>query len=325
MVRSRLRSLVVLCALAVAGPAAAEVPVPGNPWPWPTLKTWLEGGPSSVDTAGKVVVHWFCKPKSEACKDDLARVFNMREQSTSIYVIAYVAGSKRDAGKLDPVRGEVGAGAVAYGKPVMQLVKKLGFASMPVSIVVGVDGKVALVTTTADLDQLDARDAKVAELVKGVTEFKTTQTGPTTPIKPGDKFELGIDVSLASWLTWNNMLPEVFLTTLAARPHLRRQDEARRRRQRQRQPPEGVVHLLVDRQGRLRGPRRAALRLRRAQQGHRRRRGQRVLEVRRPAVAPRVTGRAGHGVRRRAVLTRVHSGWRSAARRPSSTRASSPW
>ncbi len=214
MVRSRLRSLVVLCALAVAGPAAAEVPVPGNPWPWPTLKTWLEGGPSSVDTAGKVVVHWFCKPKSEACKDDLARVFNMREQSTSIYVIAYVAGSKRDAGKLDPVRGEVGAGAVAYGKPVMQLVKKLGFASMPVSIVVGVDGKVALVTTTADLDQLDARDAKVAELVKGVTEFKTTQTGPTTPIKPGDKFELGVDVSLATWLTWNNMVPEVFLTTL---------------------------------------------------------------------------------------------------------------
>lgn len=214
MVRPRLRSLVVLCALAVAGPAAAEVPVPGNPWPWPTLKTWLEGGPSSVDTAGKIVVHWFCKPKSEACKDDLARVFNMREQSTSIYVIAYVAGSKRDAGKLDPVRGEVGAGAVAYGKPVMQLVKKLGFASMPVSIVVGVDGKVALVTTTADLDQLDARDAKVAELVKGVTEFKTTQTGPTTPIKPGDKFELGVDVSLASWLTWNNMLPEVFLTTL---------------------------------------------------------------------------------------------------------------
>lgn len=214
MLRTSLRSLVILCALALAAPAVADVPVTGNPWPWPTLKTWLEGGPSSVDTAGKIVVHWFCKPKLDACKDDLARIYNMREKGTSVYVIAYIAGSKRDATKLDPVRGEVGAGAVAYGKPVMQLVKKLGFASMPVSIVVGVDGKVALVTTTADLDQLDARDAKVAALVKDVQEFRTSQSAPTTPVKPGDKFELGVDVALAPWLTWNNMVPEVFIDTL---------------------------------------------------------------------------------------------------------------
>ncbi|MBK9033271.1 MAG: hypothetical protein IPL61_18695 [Myxococcales bacterium] len=56
---------------------------------------------------------------------------------------------------------------------------------MPVSIVVGTEGKVQLVTTTADLDQLDARDAKVAALVKEAsTKFDTTQSGPTAPIKP---------------------------------------------------------------------------------------------------------------------------------------------
>ena len=208
-------SLVVWAAVALgAGTAAADVPVPGSAWPWPTLKSWLEGAPTSVDTAGKVVVHWFCKPKVEACKDDLARIYNMREQGTSIYVIAYIAGSGRDAKKLDPVRGEVGAGAVAYGPQVTKLVKKLGFAAMPVSIVVGTDSKVALVTTTADLDQLDARDAKIAELVKGIHEFDTTQRGPTAPLKIGEKFELGVEVTLAPWLVWSNMIPEVFLSTV---------------------------------------------------------------------------------------------------------------
>ncbi|MBK9032117.1 MAG: hypothetical protein IPL61_12495 [Myxococcales bacterium] len=215
MVRPSSRSLAVLAALALcAGTAAADVPVPGNPWPWPTLKSWLEGAPVKADTAGKVVVHWFCKPKVEACKDDLARIYNMRETGTMVYVIAYIGGTARDAKKLDPVRGEVGAGAVAYGKPVIKLLKELGFGAMPVSIVVGTEGKVQLVTTTADLDQLDARDAKVAALVKGIHEFDTTQSGPTAPIKPGDKFDVGVEVKLATWLNWNNMVPEVFLTTL---------------------------------------------------------------------------------------------------------------
>ncbi|MEZ4404010.1 MAG: hypothetical protein R3B06_28570 [Kofleriaceae bacterium] len=213
---ARPRILISLAALALAATTAtatADVPVPGNAWSWPTLKSWLGGGPVRDDAAGKVVVHWFCKAKVEACKDDLARIFNMREAGTGVYVIAYIAGSKRDAGKLDPVRGEVGAGAVAYGRPVMALVKQLGFAAMPVSIVVGTDNKVALVTTTADLDQLDARDAKVAELVKGITEFTTTPTGPAT-VKVGTKFQLTVDVMLSSWLTFNNMVPEVFLTTI---------------------------------------------------------------------------------------------------------------
>jgi hypothetical protein len=198
----------------VAGTAHADVPVVGNTWSWPTLKTWLDSAPSSADTAGKIVVHWFCRAKVEACKDDLARIYNMREQGTSVYVIAYIAGSKRDAIKLDPVRGEIGAGAVAFGKPVMTLVKQLGFAAMPVSIVVDTNGQVALVTTTADLDQLDARDAKVAALVKDVHEFGTTQTAPTGPVKVNAKFELGVQIDLAAWLAFNNMVPEVFLTNL---------------------------------------------------------------------------------------------------------------
>lgn len=218
MVRTSLRSLVVLGALAgfaaTASTAAADVPVPGNAWAWPTLKSWLEGAPVPADTAGKVVVHWFCKPKVEACKDDLARIYNMRDSTTTVYVIAYINGSARDAKKLDPVRGEVGAGAVAYGAPVKKLMKTLGFAAVPVSIVVDTEGKVALVTTTGDLDQLDARDAKIADLVKGITEFTTTQQGPTMPIKAGDTFPVSVEVKLASWLAWNNMVPEVFLTTV---------------------------------------------------------------------------------------------------------------
>jgi hypothetical protein len=94
-------------------------------------------------------------------------------------------------------------------------VKKMGFAAaMPVSIVVDTDGKVVLVTTTGNLDQLDARDAKVAALVKAVTEFTTRTTGPTAPIKPGAKFDVGVEVQLAGWLSYNAMIPEVFIPTL---------------------------------------------------------------------------------------------------------------
>jgi len=215
---SPMRWLLPICAaaflVASARPASADVPVTGSAWPWPKLKDWLDGAPVATDTAGKIVVHWFCKPKVEACKDDLARIYNMREQG-NVYVIAYVLGSKRDGKKLDPVRAEVGAGAVGYGKSVTALVKQLGFgAAMPVSVVVDTDGKIALITTTGDLDQLDARDAKVAELVKRVTEFTTKTTGPTTVQKVNAKFELAVQIQLSSWLAYNNMIPEVFIATL---------------------------------------------------------------------------------------------------------------
>jgi hypothetical protein len=207
----------VVAALALvataAAPAHADTPSIGDVWVWPTAKEWLEGQPSGNDSAGKVVVHWFCKPKVEDCKIDLARIYNMREQG-SIYVVAYINGSKRDAQKLDPVRGDVGAGAVAYGKSVAALFKKMSIgAALPMSIVLDVDGKVALVTYTGDPDQLDARDKKVASLVDAIKVFDVRGTCPVTPIKKGERFELNITAEIASWLTFDSSVqPEIKLT-----------------------------------------------------------------------------------------------------------------
>lgn len=217
MLRGMIRKLAPLfILLAVTGTAQAqEKPEVGQTWVWPSLKDWLEGGPVGSDAAGKVVVHWFCKPRSEDCKTDLARIFNMREQSTSVYVIAYVNGSKRDATKLDPVRGEVGAGAVAYGKPVATLIKKLGIsgAAMPMSVVVGTDGKVAIITYTGDPDQLDMRDKKVTALVDAIKLFTISSAGPPGQPKKGVPFELSLGGELAPWLEYEaTPAPEVKLT-----------------------------------------------------------------------------------------------------------------
>ena len=158
-----------------------------------------------TDTAGKVVVHWFCKPKSEDCKTDLARIFNMREQGSNVYVIAYINGTKRDALKLDPVRGEVGAGAVAFGKPVATLLKQLGIsaAALPMSVVQDVDGKVALITYTGDPDQLDLRDKKVASLVAAIKIFTVSTSGPTAAVTKGVPFTLSASAELAPWLDYD--------------------------------------------------------------------------------------------------------------------------
>lgn len=216
--KPRLASFVLaVAALAVVAPpgaAHADKPEVGKPWLFPTLKDWLEGTPVGTDTLGKVVVHWFCKPKSEDCKTDLARIYNMREQG-NVYVIAYINGTKRDALKLDPVRGEVGAGAVAFGKPVATLLKVLGVstAAMPMSVVVDVDGKVALITYTGDPDQLDLRDKKVASLVDAIKIFTVTTAGPTVAVTKGASFQLSLAVELAPWLEYDgSVTPEVKLT-----------------------------------------------------------------------------------------------------------------
>lgn len=195
-----------------AATARAETPAIGEVWVWPSAKDWLEGAPNGNDAAGKVVVHWFCKPRVEDCTTDLARIFHMREQG-SIYVIAYINGSKRDAQKLDPVRGEVGAGAVAYGKSVAALFKKMSIGTaLPMSIVLDVDGKVALVTFNGDPDQLDARDAKVASLVGAIKTFAVQGTGPSAPVKKGERFELAVTAELASWLAFDSSVkPEIKL------------------------------------------------------------------------------------------------------------------
>jgi len=207
----RLVCLAVGAALAVPAVAAAEPPEVGRPWPWPTVKTWLEGSPVAADTAGKVVVHWFCQPRLEACTDDLARLFNMREQG-KVYVIAYIAGGKRDAMRLDPIRGEVGAGAVSFGKPLARMFARLGLAA-PTSIVVDVAGKVALVSSGGDPDTLDARDQKVRSLVAAIHEF--TARGEVAPVsKLGQRFELKLSVELASWLTIDRSVEPVLTITV---------------------------------------------------------------------------------------------------------------
>lgn len=211
-----LSAVCVLLALATqAAPAAADIPIVGQPWPAPTLKSWLEGSPSPDDQIGKVVVHWFCKPKLEACLDDLARMYNMREQYQRIYVIAYINGTARDAKKLDPVRGDIGAGAVAFGKPVAALMKSMGIgpATMPMSIVIGTDGKVAMVTTTGDPEQLDRRDRKIAELIAAVHEFTLGTFAPGGTVKVGQSFELGVSIELASWLHFTSDQPATMTIT----------------------------------------------------------------------------------------------------------------
>ncbi len=201
--------------LATAAPAAAGIPIVGQPWPQPTLKSWLGAVPSADDAAGKVVIHWFCKPKSDPCRDDLARIFNMREQSNKVYVVAYINGTAKDAGKLDPVRGDVGSGAVAYGKPVAALMKAMGIgpSTLPMAIVVGTDGNVVMVTTTGDPELLDRRDATIATLINGAHEYTLGAFSPKGTVKVGQSFEVGVRIELATWLRFAPDRPAVLTVT----------------------------------------------------------------------------------------------------------------
>ncbi len=177
---------------------------------WPKLQ-WMYDAPSAKDAAGKVVVHWFCAPKVAACTDDLARLVTLRDAGR-VYIVAYInAASNRDAKKLDPIRESegVGRGTVAFGPGVAKLVKQLGVGTGPASIVVDVDGKVAMISPTGDASQLDARDAKVNALIGAIKEYTTSQDGPVTA-KAGDKFNLSIKVQLAGWLGYSKSRPPEF-------------------------------------------------------------------------------------------------------------------
>ncbi len=195
-------SLLVLGLLAATA-AAQGMPKVGDPM---TLNlgdaktTWSYNAPNPNDAAGRVVIHWFCTPKVAACVDDLARIVTLREAG-GVYVIAYIDGSQRDAKKLDPIRESegVGRGTVATGATVKKLFKQLGIKKGPASIVVGVDGKVKAVTTSGDINELDARDSEIKELVDEVKPFTTTTKGPTTA-KAGEKMTFSIAVQLAPWL-----------------------------------------------------------------------------------------------------------------------------
>jgi hypothetical protein len=184
------------------------------PVDWPKL-TWSFGTPSGTDSAGRVVIHWFCTPKVEACADDLARIVTMRENG-GVYIVAYLNGSQRATKTLDPIRGSegVGRGAVASGAGVKKLFKKLGIAKGPHSIVVDVDGKVKMVSTSGDLNELAARDAVVKQLIEAVRPYTASNDGPKVA-KPGAKLTFQIKIQLPSWNSFTQKTPMQFELTAA--------------------------------------------------------------------------------------------------------------
>lgn len=193
-------------------PAVGETLAPNGAPTWPSKLDWLYDLPSFPDSTGKVVLHWFCSPKISTCTEDLARVVTLKENSR-VYIVAYINGSRADAKKLDPIRETegVGRGTVAYGRNVGALMKKLGAAG-PVSIVVGLDGKVAFTTTGSGPADLDARDAKVTTLSNGIKDYTFTSEGPKV-VKPDDKFRLGMTIKLASYLKYSKRTPAEFKLT----------------------------------------------------------------------------------------------------------------
>jgi hypothetical protein len=180
---------------------------------WPKL-AWMYEAPSANDAAGRVVVHWFCSPSPKkvatGCADDLARIVALRDTG-HVYVVAYLAGSEREAKKLDPIRESegIGKGTVAYGPGVVKLMKQLGVTEG--AVVVDVDGKVKAVTTSGDLNELDARDKVVNDMIAGIKDFTTSHDGPATA-KIGDKFQLVFKVQLASWLVFNQKAADFVVT-----------------------------------------------------------------------------------------------------------------
>ncbi len=201
-----------------APPVTATLPVAGetvtvigsSTW---GKRTWLYADPSQKDAAGKVVIHWFCSPKVKACADDLARIVTLKENDR-VYIVAHIAGTKGQAKKLDPIRESegVGRGTVAFGPAVTKMMKQMSITG-PASIVVDLDGKVALVATGATPAELDARDKKVGEIIATIKEYVATPSASPKGIKPGDKFTLSVSVKLASWLTYSTKAPSEFKLT----------------------------------------------------------------------------------------------------------------
>lgn len=201
----------------LALPKVGDTLAPNGMPDWPQKLEWLYGDPSFKDATGKIVLYWFCSPKLDGCTEDLARIVTLKENNPRVYIIAYVDAPKGEAKKLDPIRETegVGRGTVAYGKQTISLIRRLGVTG-PVSIVVGLDNKVALVTTGAAPADLDARDAKAVALANAIKDFTTSSTGPTV-VKAGDKFQLSMTIKLASWLKFSKRTPPVFKLTAPPR------------------------------------------------------------------------------------------------------------
>jgi hypothetical protein len=214
----RLTSFVAGCLVlaSLAAPARADLPKVGDTFVVATdAKTqWMYDDPSTAEAAGKIVIHWFCTPKIAACQDELARLVTLRDDAR-VYIIAYIDGTAKDAKKLDPIRESegIGRGTVAYGASVKKLIKQLGVPMMPASVVVDVDGTVALTTTGIAVEELDARDAKVKALSNAIKAYTMDQSGPTT-VKAGESFALTLKIQIAKWLTFSQKSPMEFTLTV---------------------------------------------------------------------------------------------------------------
>lgn len=213
----RLLCLALVLAAAPAVADTAQMPHAGellseNGTPaWPKMD-WLYGAPNTADLAGKVVVHWFCGVKIKECKDDLARVIALRDAGR-VYVIAYLDATKAQIKQLDPINESegVGRGTVAWGRGPIKLMKDLGIKG-PMSVVVDVDGKVALVSQGSTATEFDKRDAKVTELVGKIKDYTWSANDPKTAA-PNEKFQLSVTVKLAPWLTYSKSEPPTFALT----------------------------------------------------------------------------------------------------------------
>lgn len=197
-------------------PSVGGTLAPNGAPDWPQKLDWLYDVPSFKDATGKIVLHWFCAPKIDACTEDLARVTTLKEQNGRVYVIAYINGTKVDAKKLDPIRAEegVGRGTVAFGRNVGSMMKRMGIPG-PASIVVGLDSKVAFATTGSGPADLDARDAKVISLARAIKDYTTSSDGPKL-VKPGAKFQLAMKIKLSPWLKFSKRTPAEFKLTVSS-------------------------------------------------------------------------------------------------------------
>jgi hypothetical protein len=207
MIRRLALAAFVLGIASTTAFAQASMPKVGDtlelaPGAW-GVQSWTFGSPSTTDAAGKVVIHWFCTPKVPACIDDLARIVTLKENG-GVYIVAYVNGTARDAKKLDPIRESegVGRGTVATGAGVKKLFKGLGIAKGPQSIIVDVDGKVKAITTSGDINELDARDTIVKTLIEAVKPYTVTNEGAKTG-NPTSKLTFTIRVQLSPWLSFS--------------------------------------------------------------------------------------------------------------------------
>ena len=178
---------------------------------WPKMD-WLYDVPSATDAAGKIVVLWFCGPKVKTCADDLAHLVALKE-SGKVYIVAYIDGGKSAALKLDPINGSegVGKGTVAYGRNVGNVTKSFGLTA-PLSVVLDVDGKVALLEAGSTATAFESRDAKVSSLAAAIKEYSWSANDPKTS-GAGEKFTLAITVKLARWLKYGNTTPMTFAFT----------------------------------------------------------------------------------------------------------------